>query len=151
MAPYNPPVRNEAFLVRIALVRHGGPGAFKSSPTIAAGDFKVDKDGAGLSNLATLPSVSPAARCSCCSPSRSTEMDADVVTSSVWIRQVLKSGHDLVIIDPDDGMRHIVRRLVVVRYSPPKGPAPVTGARTLLRLRARGFGDRHPAASSRGT
>ena len=27
------------------------PGSFKSSPTIAAGDFKVDKDGGGLTNL----------------------------------------------------------------------------------------------------
>lgn len=60
-APYNPPVKNEEFNVRISLEDYANPGNFKSSPTIAAGDFKVDKDGGGLTNLATLPTVSPAA------------------------------------------------------------------------------------------
>jgi len=43
-APYNPPVKNEDFKVRIALSDYAIPGSYKSSPTIAAGDFKVDKD-----------------------------------------------------------------------------------------------------------
>jgi len=79
-APYNPPVKNEDFLIRIALEDNSNPGSFKSSPTIAAGDFKVDKDGAGLTNLATLPSVSPAATVTVLITLSATEMNADVVT-----------------------------------------------------------------------
>ncbi len=60
-APYNPPVKNEDFAVRICLADMSTPGSLKSSPTIAAGDFKVDKDGGGLTNLSTLPAVDPAA------------------------------------------------------------------------------------------
>lgn len=36
-------------------------GQYKSSPTLAAGDFKIEKDGGAGANLATLPSVEPAA------------------------------------------------------------------------------------------
>jgi len=79
-APYNPPVKNEDFKVRIALSDYAIPGSYKSSPTIAAGDFKVDKDGAGLSNLTTLPSVSPAASVCVLIELSATEMNADVVT-----------------------------------------------------------------------
>jgi hypothetical protein len=56
------------------------PTSFKSAPTIATGDFKVDKDGAGLNNLATLPSVSPAASVLVLLTLSATEMNADVVT-----------------------------------------------------------------------
>ena len=79
-APYNPPVKNEDFIIRIALENMTSPGSFKSSPTIAAGDFKVDKDGAGLTNLSTLPSVDPAATVLVKIALSSTEMNADVVT-----------------------------------------------------------------------
>lgn len=58
-APYNPPKKNEDFKVRIALRNYGTPSRFKANPTIAAGDFKVDIDGAGENDLATLPTVSP--------------------------------------------------------------------------------------------
>jgi hypothetical protein len=79
-APYNPPVKNEDFIVRISLADMATAGAFKSSPTIAAGDFKVDKDGGGLNNLGTLPSVDPAASVLVKVTLSSTEMNADVVT-----------------------------------------------------------------------
>ncbi len=79
-APYNPPVKNEDFIIRVALADMANPGTFKSSPTIAAGDFKVDKDGGGLSNLATLPSVDPAATKLVKITLSATEMNADVVT-----------------------------------------------------------------------
>ena len=59
-APYNPPVKGEDFIFRVALEDAGTPGSFKANPTIAAGDFKVSTDGAALANLATLPSVEPA-------------------------------------------------------------------------------------------
>ena len=79
-APYNPPVKNEDFIIRIALEDMANPGRFKSSATIAAGDFKVDKDGAGLTNLTTLPSVDPAASKLVKVTLSATEMNADVVT-----------------------------------------------------------------------
>lgn len=59
-APYNPPKSGEDFQIRIALQDMATPGSFKANPTIAAGDFKVDIDGAGFNNLTTTPSVSPA-------------------------------------------------------------------------------------------
>ena len=59
-APYNPPVKNQDAVFFIALEDFANPGNFKANPTIAAGDFKVSKDGAALANLTTLPSVSPA-------------------------------------------------------------------------------------------
>ena len=80
VAPYNPPVKNEDFTIRIALADQAVSGSFKSSPTIAAGDFKVDKDGGGLTNLTTLPSVDPAASVLVKITLSSTEMNADVVT-----------------------------------------------------------------------
>ena len=79
-APYNPPVKGEDFIIRIALEDIATPGRFKSSPTIAAGDFKVDKDGGGLTNLATLPSVDPAGSKLVLITLSATEMTADVVT-----------------------------------------------------------------------
>ena len=36
-------------------------GQYKVTPTLAAGDFKIEKDGGAAANLATLPSVAPAA------------------------------------------------------------------------------------------
>ena len=78
-APYNPPIKNEDFVFRIALDALDGSG-FKASPTIAAGDFKVDKDGAGLTNLATLPTVSPSGSILVLISLSATEMNADVVT-----------------------------------------------------------------------
>lgn len=59
-APYNPPKSGEDFQIRIALQDMATPGSFKANPTIAAGDFKVDIDGGGFTNLTTTPSVSPA-------------------------------------------------------------------------------------------
>lgn len=36
-------------------------GQYRSTPTLASGDFKIEKDGGAATNLATLPSVEPAA------------------------------------------------------------------------------------------
>ncbi len=79
-APYNPPKKGEDFIIRISLADMSTPGSFKSSPTIASGDFKVDKDGGGLTNLSTLPSVDPASSRLVKITLSSTEMNADVVT-----------------------------------------------------------------------
>lgn len=79
-APYNPPVKGEDFVIRIALSDMANAGSFKSSPTLASGDFKIDKDGGGLNNLATLPTVDPAATVLVKISLSATEMTADVVT-----------------------------------------------------------------------
>jgi len=79
-APYNPPVKGEDFVLRIALSDMVVAGSFKSSPTIASGDFKVDKDGGGLTNLTTLPTVDPSATILVKISLSATEMNADVVT-----------------------------------------------------------------------
>lgn len=79
-APYNPPVKGEDFKIRISLEDMANPGSLKSSPTIASGDFKVDKDGGGLNNLATLPSVDPSGTVLVLIALSATEMTADVVT-----------------------------------------------------------------------
>ena len=79
-APYNPPKKGEDCLFRVALCDANDPRSFKSTPTLAAGDFKVDKDGGGLTNLATTPTVSPAATVLVLITLSATEMNADVVT-----------------------------------------------------------------------
>ena len=79
-APYNPPIKNQDFVVRISLADMSTVGGFKAAPTIAAGDFKIDKDGAGLVNLATLPVVQPAGSVLVRITLSATEMNADVVT-----------------------------------------------------------------------
>ena len=79
-APYNPPVKGEDFVIRVALTDANDPKSFKTVPTIASGDFKVDKDGGGLTNLATLPSVDPAGSCLVKFTLSAAEMSADVVT-----------------------------------------------------------------------
>jgi hypothetical protein len=99
-APYNPPVKNEDMIFRIALEDYAIPGSFKSNPTIAAGDFKVDKDGGGLTNLGTLPSVDPAASVLVKITLSSTEMNADVVTLVCIDQTATKEWADLVITIP---------------------------------------------------
>lgn len=79
-APYNPPKKNEDFLIRIALEDYINPGNFKSNPTIAAGDFKVTTDAGGLGNLTTLPSVSPASSVLVLLSLSASEMNGDVIT-----------------------------------------------------------------------
>jgi hypothetical protein len=39
-APYNPPKKNEDFILYVGLSDMGSAGSLKSNPTIAAGDFK---------------------------------------------------------------------------------------------------------------
>lgn len=79
-APYNPPIKGEDFIIRVGLRDAASPNRFKSSATIAAGDFKLDKDGGGLTNLTTLPSVDPSATKLVKITLSATEMNADVVT-----------------------------------------------------------------------
>lgn len=79
-APYNPPKSGEDFQIRIGLQDMGAPGSFKANPTIAAGDFKVDIDGAGFNNLTTTPSVSPAGGVAVLLTLSAAEMTGGVIT-----------------------------------------------------------------------
>jgi hypothetical protein len=82
-APYNPPKKNEDFLMHICLHSMGNPGEIQSNPTIAAGDFTVSKDYAAFANLATLPDVEPNSTVGLRVQMSATEMNADGVLI-VW-------------------------------------------------------------------
>ncbi len=56
----NPPRKNRAFTMQIALQDLANAGSFKANPTLASGDFKTGGDGGALADIATLPSVDPA-------------------------------------------------------------------------------------------
>jgi hypothetical protein len=60
MGTWNPPVRAQEFEIWIGLPSRSSPGDYLVNPTIAAGDFKISKDGSSLVNLANLPTVQPA-------------------------------------------------------------------------------------------
>lgn len=99
-APYNPPKKNEDCLFRIALEDYANPGNFKSSPTIAAGDFKVAVDATALANLATLPTVSPASSVLVLITLSASEMNGDVITLVCIDQTSPKEWADLVISIP---------------------------------------------------
>lgn len=61
MPTYIPPKINTAFVFAVGLVSQTSSHAFQANPTLAAGDVKVSIDNGALANLATLPTVTPAA------------------------------------------------------------------------------------------
>jgi len=95
VAPYNPPVKNEDFVFFIALEDVSNPGSFKANPTIAAGDFKISKDGGALANLATLPTNSPAGSIWLRVELSNTEMNADNVSFQAIDQTAAKEWTDL--------------------------------------------------------
>jgi hypothetical protein len=78
-APYNPPKKGEDFFIYVALSDMATAGSLKSNPTIAAGDFKISKDGGAFANLATLPAVTPASGIGVQIQLSATEMNCDNV------------------------------------------------------------------------
>lgn len=80
MATYNTPKRATAHKFYVSLVDQANTKLMKANPTIAAGDFKISKDGGALANLATLPSVSPAGSRSVMIDLSATEMTADNIS-----------------------------------------------------------------------
>lgn len=96
-APYNPPVKNQDFTFYVALEDYSNPGNFKSSPTIAAGDFQVSKDGGSFANLTTLPSVAPASSEMVAISLSATEMNADNVAIRCKDQTSPKEWADLII------------------------------------------------------
>ena len=99
-APWNPPVKNQDFKVYIAVEDYVNPGNFKSSPTIAAGDFQVSKDGGAFANLTSLPAVEPAATHAIVVSLTSTEMNADSVVIRGIDQTAPKEWADLLISIP---------------------------------------------------
>lgn len=55
MASALPPVKDAAFTFFISLVSQADADVFKASPTLAAGDITVSKDGGNFANITTLP------------------------------------------------------------------------------------------------
>lgn len=74
------PKKNTAFTFAIGLVDQSARPSFKAAPTLADGDFKVDIDGAGFNNLASLPTVTPAAGRLVVIALSAAEMNGDVIT-----------------------------------------------------------------------
>ena len=74
------PKRGVAWNTWTALVNATSRPSFKSSPTLAAGDWKVSIDGGTLNNLATLPSVVPSSSVMVKVPLSASEMDGDQIT-----------------------------------------------------------------------
>lgn len=76
-SPYNPPIKNEDFIIYITLVDAADPNSFKANPTIATGDFQISKDGGAFANLTTIPAVTPASGVAVKITLSATEMNAD--------------------------------------------------------------------------
>lgn len=84
MANSNPPKKSQTFVAYICLDDLAVPGKLKTNPTLAAGDFKISKDGGAFANLATLPTVTPASGVAVkITIDGATEMNADNVLV-VW-------------------------------------------------------------------
>ena len=79
MANQNPPKKNQTFILGITLQDAADNVSFKSSATIASGDFKISKDGGAFANLTNLPAVTPASSVGVELSLTATEMNADRV------------------------------------------------------------------------
>jgi hypothetical protein len=99
MANCNPPKKNQEFILKIALEDYANPGNFKREPTLAAGDFKVDIDGAGFNNITT-PTVDPAAGCVVKCILDAAEMNGDYITFQAIDQTSPKEWSDLIIYIP---------------------------------------------------
>ena len=60
MASYVPAKYGAEYILYVGLESVATAGAFQANPTLASGDVKISKDGGSLTNLATLPTVTPA-------------------------------------------------------------------------------------------
>ena len=94
------------YLVEYAAARtiHGvqlvdrSTGQFKTSPTLASGDFKIEKDGGAAANLATLPTVVPAAGSS---------IDIELSAAEAQCKQAVIRGVDAAGAEWDDIVIHL--------------------------------------------
>jgi len=100
VAPYNPPIKGQDFVLRISLPDMVEAGSFKVDPPIASGDFQVDKDGLGLVNLSVVPVVQPFGSVLVKISLSASEMNADVVTIVGRDQSVPKEWADFVLSIP---------------------------------------------------
>lgn len=56
----NQPIYGVAYDFNVSLESQATPGTIQENPTLAAGDVKVSKDNGAMTNLASLPTVTPA-------------------------------------------------------------------------------------------
>jgi hypothetical protein len=77
MTAVNPPINAAAYIVYIALQDMSNPGSYKANPTLASGDVKISIDGGAFNNLATLPTITPAAGIAVKVSASGTEMTGD--------------------------------------------------------------------------
>lgn len=95
MANTDPIIKNVAWTGHVFLADMGAGGAFKASPTLAAGDFKVSIDGGAFANLATLPVVDPAAGTAVKIALSATEMNGDEIVVACIDQDATKEWADL--------------------------------------------------------
>lgn len=75
-----PAKKNAAYVMYISLPDLANAGLMKSTPTLAAGDFKVSIDGGSLTNLTTLPTNTPASSKMVKISLSASEMNGDNIT-----------------------------------------------------------------------
>jgi hypothetical protein len=97
MPSYVPPKKNAAFVMYVGLPDADDSSAFKASPTLAAGDVKISKDGGAFANVTNLPAVTPAAGKSVQLSLTATEMDADNVVVVFSDQTATEEWNDVVI------------------------------------------------------
>ena len=91
------PKKNTAFTAYVRLITYNG-GDFQSNPTLATGDAKLSGDDGALGNLATLPSVSPAASIWVKVVLAASEMNYDVVKIQLIDQTATKEWEDETIV-----------------------------------------------------
>jgi len=77
---YSIPKKASAYLFYVGLSDQSNTKVFKANPTLAAGDFKLSKDGGALVNLTNMPTVTPAAGVLVQVSLTASEMSADTIT-----------------------------------------------------------------------
>jgi hypothetical protein len=142
MATYVPAKRATEYVFYIGLTSQS-TGQFQANPTIAAGDFKVSKDGGALANLTTLPAVTPAASKMVKITLSDTEMTADNVT--VVASDAAGAEWDDVIINIQTAARQIDDLLPTASYT-----APDNATITSIQVDTNDIQSRLPAALTAG-
>ena len=79
MATSFKPVKGKAYTFNVGLVDQADTKKLRAAPTLAAGDFRISKDGGAFANLATLPTVTPSGGVAVQVALSASEMDADNV------------------------------------------------------------------------
>ena len=97
---YNPPKRNAAFSIQVALEDYWDPGNLLMDPTLEAGDVVVVIDGGTAAELDTLPYVAPSASGCITIELTAAEMNGNVITILFVDQTTPKEWSDLFISIP---------------------------------------------------